>query len=76
MNMVVTLDSKGRLTLPKSLSEARPGDSFEVTFDPERDAFIIRRLSHKKSWLQVLKECPEKMDDLPPRSREICRSRL
>jgi bifunctional DNA-binding transcriptional regulator/antitoxin component of YhaV-PrlF toxin-antitoxin module len=74
--MVVKLDSKRRLTLPKSLSSAKPGDVFEVSFDQEEDTVIFKRVPKKKNWLEVLKSCPVPMDDLPPRSREIFKSRL
>ncbi len=41
--MIVTLDSKRRLTLPASLMEARPGQSFDVRFDAEMDDVPARR---------------------------------
>lgn len=68
--MILTLDAKRRVTLPKDLVPAQPGDHFEVSFDPEDDAVTFRRLPAKKDWLSVLKQCPVPMDDLPPRSRE------
>ncbi len=74
--MVVKLDSKRRLTLPKNLAPAKPGDIFEAMFDPEEDAVIFRRISKRKNWLEVLKSCPVPMDDLPPRSREYFKSKL
>jgi hypothetical protein len=69
--MILTLDAKRRLTLPASLVSAQPGDNFEAVFDPEEDAVIFRRLSKNTNWLTVLKGCPVKMDDLPPRKREF-----
>jgi hypothetical protein len=69
--MILTLDAKRRLTLPATLIEAAPGDHFEALFDPEEDAIVFRRLSRNADWLTVLKECPVKMGDLPPRSREF-----
>jgi len=69
--MILTLDAKRRLTLPANLVSARPGDNFEAVFDPEEDAVIFRRLSKNTNWLAVLKRCPVKMDDPPPRSREF-----
>ena len=69
--MILTLDAKRRLTLPTNLVSAQPGDNFEAVFDPEEDAVIFRRLSKNKNWLTVLKGCPVKMDDLPPRRREF-----
>jgi hypothetical protein len=69
--MILILDAKRRLTLPASLVAAQPGDNFEAVFDPEEDAVIFRRLSKNANWLTVLKGCPVKMDDLPPRRREF-----
>jgi hypothetical protein len=69
--MVVTLDSKRRLTISAGVAPASPGDQFEARFDPNDDVIELRRIRRKKSWLAVLKECPEPMDDLPPRSREL-----
>lgn len=75
--MVVILDSKRRLTLPKGLAPAKPGDIFEAKFDSEEDTVIFRRVSRpKKNWLEVLKSCPVPMDDLPHRSRELFKPRL
>ena len=68
--MILTLDAKRRLTLPASLSTARPGDHFKAEFDPEEDALVFRRIAKHADWLEVLKECPVEMDDLPPRRRE------
>ena len=69
--MILTLDLKRRLTLPASLVPAQPGDHFEAEFDAEEDAVIFRRISKNVDWLSVLKGCPVKMDDLPPRRREF-----
>jgi hypothetical protein len=74
--MVITLDAKRRLTVPRALAPAKPGDVFEANFDPEEDAIIFRRLSRNADWLAVLEECPVPMDDLPPRRRESFRSKL
>lgn len=63
--MIVTLDSKRRLTVPTSLALASPGEYFDARFDAEEDAIVFRRLSGKESWLAVLKECPVSMDDVP-----------
>jgi hypothetical protein len=68
--MILTLDAKRRLTLPASLVPARPGDHFKVEFDPDEDALVVRRIATHADWLDVLKECPVKMDDLQPRSRQ------
>jgi len=70
------LDSKRRLTLPKSLGPAKPGDVFEVSFDQEEGVVIFKRIPKKKNWLEVLKSCPVPMDDLPPRSREVFKPKL
>ncbi len=69
--MRLILDAKRRLTLPKDLLPAKPGDLFEATFDEEDDAVIFRRVPPKKNWLSILRQCPVSMDDLPPRSREM-----
>jgi hypothetical protein len=68
--MILTLDAKRRLTLPVGLAPARPGDHFKAEFDAEEDAIVFRRIANRGDWLEVLKSCPVKIDDLPPRSRE------
>lgn len=68
--MILTLDSKRRLTVPASLAPAKPGDHFKAEFDPEEDAIVFRRIAKDADWLAVLKRCPVKMGDLPPRRRE------
>ena len=73
--MIVTLDSKRRLTVPAAVP-AKPGDHFLVDFDAEEDALMCRRIASKPNWLKVLKACPVYMDDLPPRRREYFRSKL
>ena len=70
--MIVTLDSKRRLTVPAAI----PGVHFLVDFDAEEDALLCRRIASKPNWLKVLKACPVPMDDLPPRRREYFRSKL
>ena len=69
--MILTLDAKRRLTLPASLLPAQPGDHFRAEFDPEEDAVVFRRIAKNADWLGVLKACPVKMDDLPPRRSEF-----
>ncbi|MGI8602043.1 MAG: hypothetical protein ACR2OZ_03490 [Verrucomicrobiales bacterium] len=69
--MIVTLDAKRRVSIPTSLAPARPGDQFDATFDADEDTVILRRLKRKSNWLEVWKQCPVPMDDLPPRSREL-----
>lgn len=56
--MIVTLDSKRRLTVPAAFAPASPGEYFDVRFDAEEDAFVFRRLAGKENWLTVLKACP------------------
>ena len=73
--MIVTLDSKRRLTVPVALAAAAPGDYFDARFDPEEDSIVFRRVSVKGDWLAVLRECPVPMDDVPPRRRELPRRR-
>ena len=73
--MIVTLDSKRRLTLPAGLVPAAAGDCFDVFFDAEEDAVVFRRLPGKEDWLDVLSECPVSMDDVPPRRRELAKRR-
>jgi hypothetical protein len=67
--MILTLDAKRRLTLPAALAPAQPGDHFNAEFDPEEDAIVLRRIAKNTDWLTVLKHCPVKMEDLPPRRR-------
>ncbi len=69
--MIVTLDSKRRLTVPASLAPAAPGDYFEARFDSEEDTIVFRRIATKPDWLAVLKDCPVNMDDVPARRREL-----
>ncbi|TAN22651.1 MAG: hypothetical protein EPN33_06860 [Acidobacteria bacterium] len=73
--MVLKLDSKRRLTVPRELAPALPGDRFEACFDADEDTLIFRRLPAGRDWLDVLKSCPVSMDDIPPRSRELPRHR-
>jgi hypothetical protein len=73
--VIVTLDSKRRLTVPASLALAFPGGYFDARFDREEDAIVFRRLAGKEDWLTVLKEGPVSLDDTPPRRREAARRR-
>jgi hypothetical protein len=42
-------------------------------FYPEEDAVVFGRIAKNSDWLNVLKSCPVKMDNLPPRRRsDIC----
>ena len=69
--MIVKLDSKHRLTVPKSLTKTRPGDYYEALYDEDEDKIVFRRVRRKVNWVEVLKQCPVSMDDIPPRSREL-----
>ena len=73
--MIVTLDSKRRLTVPANLAPTSPGEYFDARFDAEEDAIVFRRLAGQEDWLAVLKACPVGMDDVPPRRRETARRR-
>ncbi len=73
--MVVTLDSKRRLTVPTALAAAKPGDYFDAHFDAEEDAIVFRRLGGRESWLDVMKACPVSADEMPPRRRELPKRR-
>jgi hypothetical protein len=73
--MIVTLDSKRRLTVPAALAPTSPGEYFDAHFDVEEDAIVFRRLAGKEDWLAVLKACPVNMDDVPPRRRDTARRR-
>ena len=74
--MIVTLDSKRRLTLPAGLILASAGDCFDVRFAAEEDAVIFRRLPGREDWLDVLADCPVSMDDIPPRKREMSKKSM
>jgi bifunctional DNA-binding transcriptional regulator/antitoxin component of YhaV-PrlF toxin-antitoxin module len=74
--MVIKLDAKRRLTVPASLAPTRPGDVFEADFDADEDTLVFRRIAQKGDWLSILEQCPVPMDDLPPRRRELFRSKL
>lgn len=69
--VIVTLDSKRRVSIPAAVAPATPGDQFDASFDAEEDVVILRRVKRKADWLAVWKQCPVPMDDLPPRSREM-----
>jgi hypothetical protein len=65
------MDAKRRLTVPASAGAFRPGDTFEVHFDPEENEIVFRRVNSRENWVDVALRCPVPMDDLPPRSREL-----
>lgn len=68
--MLVTLDSKRRLTVPVALAPTSPGDYFDAQFDSEEDTLVFRRIATKSDWLSILKECPVDMAELPQRRRQ------
>jgi hypothetical protein len=69
--MIVTLDAKRRLTVPTALVKTSPGEHFEALYYEDDDIITLRRVKRKLNWLEVLKQCPVPMDDIPPRSREL-----
>lgn len=69
--MIVTLDNKRRVSIPTALAPVMPGDQFDASFDAEEDIVILRRVKRKGNWLEIWKQCPVPMDDVPPRSREL-----
>jgi len=71
--MIVTLDSKRQLTIPKKLAPMHPGDHFEAQFDADEDAIVFKRLAKKHDWVSVMKACPVPMDDLPERRRSFAK---
>ena len=73
--MVVTLDSKRRLTVPSAVMATKPGEHFLVDFDVAEDAVVYRRLASQPDWLKVMASCPVPMDDFPFRRREYFRSK-
>jgi len=73
--VIVTIDSKRRLTVPTAVAPTNPGECFDAQFDSEEDAIVFRRLGTKTDWLTVMKKCPVPMDDLPVRRREFPRRR-
>ncbi len=73
--MIVTMDSKRRLTVSTSLAPAAPGDTFRSLFDAEEGEIVFRRISPAVDWLSVMAECPARMDDIPRRRREFSRRR-
>ena len=72
--MIVTLDAKRRVSIPAALAPAHPGDQFDARYDQDDDVIILRPILRKKDWLEVLKQCPVQMDDLPGRSRDLPKS--
>ena len=73
--MILTLDTKRRLTIPEGLAPVSPGDVFDARFDAEENEIVLRRITGSGDWLKVLSECPASMDDLPARRRETAKRR-
>ena len=73
--MILILDAKRRLTVPSALAPASPGDYFDARFDAEEDEIVLKRLTRKENWLDVLKACPVSPDDVPPRRTAPARRR-
>ena len=69
--MRIIMDAKRRLTVPASADAFKPGDTFEIHFEPEESAITFRRINQDEDWLDVALACPYPMDDLPSRSREL-----
>jgi bifunctional DNA-binding transcriptional regulator/antitoxin component of YhaV-PrlF toxin-antitoxin module len=69
--VIVTVDAKRRVSIPAALALTNPGDQFDASFDPDDDVVILRRVKRKSNWLDVWKQRPVPMDDLPPRSRQM-----
>jgi len=69
--MIVTLDSKRRLTVAAALAPASPGDCFDAQFDADEDAIIFRRIKRKANWLDTWRKCPVPVADLPSRGRQL-----
>lgn len=75
--MILTLDTKRRLTIPEGLAPVSPGDVFDARFDADENEIVLRRIASSGSgdWLKVLSECPVGMDDMPARRRETAKRR-
>jgi hypothetical protein len=71
--MIVTLDSKRRLTVSASLAPAVPGDTFRSSFDAEEGEIVFRKIGTATDWLSVVADCPVPMDDIPPKRREFAK---
>lgn len=72
--MVLTVDSKRRITLAAALAPTSPGDCFDARFDPDEDVIILRRIKRQSRWLDSWKACPVPLEvDIPARSRELPR---
>ena len=74
--MILTLDAKRRVSLPSKLVSTKPGDQFDAFYDDEEDEIILRRVKGKEDWLEIMKQCPVPMDDLPPRPRDYFKPKI
>lgn len=75
--MITTVDSKRRLTIPKSVAPTEPGEVFETFYDREEDEIILRRIKKKDNWVRIWRDCPAKLSEpLPKRSREYFRPKI
>jgi hypothetical protein len=73
--MIVTMDSKRRLTVSASLAPAAPGDIFRAQYDVEEGEIVFRRISPPGDWLEVMAGCPVRADEVPKRRRELPKRR-
>jgi len=48
-----------------------PSPRYEWLYDEDEDKFVLRCVTRKLTWLDVLKQCPGPMDDISPHSREV-----
>ena len=72
--MTVKMDQKRRLSIPVELAaQLKPGDHFTAIVDLEQGEIIFRRINPKSNWVELFKQCPVPMDDLPGRSQEYPR---
>jgi hypothetical protein len=65
------LDNNRRVSIPVALASAMPGYYFDASFDAEEDVVILRHGKRKANRLEIWKQCPVPMDDVPSRSREL-----
>ena len=73
--MIVTMDSKRRLTVSASLAPAVPGDTFRSQYDVEEGEIVFRRIRPPGDWLAIMAKCPVRMDEIPKRRRELPKRR-
>jgi len=62
--------------LARQARATKHGDCFAAFYCQDDDEIILKRMKRRRSnWLEVLKQCPTSMDDIPPRSRELPKKR-